>query len=104
MASDLHRGTDYRTGADGRFIADLDVFAENRAGANGAVLHLGGGGNDSGGMHFAIAVGAAEQLCGSGGGGSRGPRKLDGLWKGGGGGAVSVQACAGRGACGRRAT
>src|ERR1700676_919129 len=57
---------DHRTGADGRFIADLDVFAENCAGADGYVLSdLGGSGNDGGGMNFAIAAGIPEQLCGS---------------------------------------
>src|SRR5258708_27145461 len=71
MASDLHWVArivaDYRTGADGRVVADLDVFAENRAGSDGYVLSdLGGSGNDGGGMNFAIAVGVAEQLRGSG--------------------------------------
>jgi hypothetical protein len=79
MASDLYRVTPRyrftlariaaydRTGADGGFIAYLDVFAENRARADGYVLaDLGGGGNYGGGMNGAVAAGGAEQLRGSG--------------------------------------
>src|ERR1700730_2645263 len=80
MGSDLYRITtvvtrvvaDNGAGADGRFIADLDVFAENCSRADGYVLaDLGGRGNDGSGMNFAIAVGVAEQLCGSGEGEAR---------------------------------
>src|ERR1035438_9225262 len=58
---------DYCTGANGRVIADFDVFADDRARPDGHVLaDLGGGGNEGGGMNGAIAVGVAEQLRGSG--------------------------------------
>ena len=41
-----------RAGANGRFIADLDLFAENCAWADGYVpADLRGGGNDGGGMN-----------------------------------------------------
>src|SRR5260370_20040048 len=57
---------DHRPRADGRFIDDLDVFAENCAGADGYVpSDLGGSGNDCSGMNFVIAAGVSEQLCGS---------------------------------------
>src|SRR6266849_3293553 len=87
MASDYRVVANDRTGADGRFIADPDVFAENRVGADGYVLpNLGGCGNDGGGINFAIAIGIAEQLCGSG----KGEAWLGGNQDGFGGGAGEV--------------
>src|SRR5271155_5398712 len=72
VASDLHRIANHHTGADSRVIADFDLFAENRARADGYVLaDLGGCGNDGRGMNNAMAIGVTQQFRGSGEGQSR---------------------------------